>query len=482
MPTSSMHRPEHPTSRRPIARPLVAALALAAAAMGAHAGEARVTCHVTYGGETRHIDAPATRDPLGVAPVSVGSYFLFRVVLQTQPADQAGVRIEAFADKDEGPAMIHQARYTPAQLRQAGRQRGSAGGFTGWQTVYEPVRDGELQYWCEWHAASGAPAGADTRKTRPAPATRASADASVRLVFAGDVMLDDGPGRTIAAGGDPLAPFATLLRDADYTIGNLECPIASTGQPLDSKIYSFRADPQVLRVLKGRFDAMAVSNNHSGDQGREAFMQTLAHLRSAGIAAFGGGENLRAAHRPLWIDRHGLRIAVLGYNEFKPRSFEAGATWPGIAWSDDAEVVADIRAARQAGADLVIPFMHWGWEREPNPTERQRQLARLMVDAGADAVVGGHPHVTQGADTYRGRPIIWSLGNFVFDGFDLPPARVGWVLRLTLDRRGVRHWQTLQARMDDAGTPTPEPDALTPCGWRGQPVVMRCSARDTPGQ
>jgi poly-gamma-glutamate synthesis protein (capsule biosynthesis protein) len=304
----------------------------------------------------------------------------------------------------------------------------------------------------------------------------ARSDSTVRLVFAGDVMLDDGPGQTIASGGDPLAAFDAVLRDADFTIGNLECPIATSGQPMESKIFAFRAHPRVLPVLQGRFDALAVSNNHSGDHGRAAFVETLQRVRDAGIAVFGGGENLKAAHAPLWIERGGLRIAVLGYNEFKPRSFEAGTTWPGIAWSDDRQVVTDIRAARRAGADVVIPFMHWGWEREPEPSARQRALARRMIDAGADAVVGGHPHVTQGADTYKGRPIVWSLGNFVFDGFDLPPARIGWVLRLTLDRRGVRAWDTVEAHMDDAGTPTPRWDAYTPCGQRGTATVMRCRA------
>jgi len=301
-------------------------------------------------------------------------------------------------------------------------------------------------------------------------------DATVRLVFAGDVMLDDGPGRTIAAGGDPLAAFDAVLRDADYTIGNLECPIATTGQPMAGKAFSFRADPRVLSVLQGRFDALAVSNNHSGDHGRGAFVETLQRVQAAGIAVFGGGEHLQAAHAPLWIERKGLRIAVLGYNEFKPRAFEAGATWPGIAWSDDREVVADIRAARRAGADVVIPFMHWGWELEPQPSARQQQLARRMIDAGADAVVGGHPHVTQGTSTYKGRPILWSLGNFVFDGFDQPQARIGWVLRLTVDRRGVRTWDTVEAQMDDAGTPAPRWGRDTPCGQRGASTVMRCQA------
>lgn len=277
----------------------------------------------------------------------------------------------------------------------------------------------------------------------------------VRLVFVGDIMLDDGPGRVVASGRDPLAPFAPLLADADYRIGNLECPIATVGQPMDSKIYNFRADPRVLEVLKGRFDALAVSNNHSGDYGQAAFLETLDHLAQAGIASFGGGRNLAEAHRPLWIEKHGLRIAVLGYNEFKPRSFEAGPHWPGIAWSEDSHVLADIRAARAAGADLVIPFMHWGWEREPEPTERQRQLARLMIDAGADAVVGGHPHVTQGTETYRGKPIIYSLGNFVFDGFALPAAKLGWLLKLTVDRGGVLSWGIVEAVIDAEGTPSP---------------------------
>jgi len=302
---------------------------------------------------------------------------------------------------------------------------------------------------------------------------------TVRMVFAGDVMLDDGPGRVIAAGGDPLAAFDALLRDADYTVGNLECAIATTGEPVAEKPYTFRAHPRVVGVLRGRFDAMSVANNHSGDYGHQAFGETLEHLRKAGIASFGGGRNLREAHAPLWIERNGLRIALLGYNEFKPRSFEAGPTWPGIAWSEESEVVADIRDARHAGADVVIPFMHWDWEMEPKPSERSQMLARLMIDAGADAVVGGHPHVTQGATIYRGRPIVWSLGNFVFDGFETTESRRGWLLRLTLDRHGVVVWDTIAAGIDEVGTPHPLAGERTPCGRRGLAEVQQCSGTES---
>lgn len=303
-----------------------------------------------------------------------------------------------------------------------------------------------------------------------------SAPPTVQLIFGGDVMLDDGPGKLIAAGGDPLNAIAPLLQAADVAIGNLETSIArpTTGTPLDNKIYTFRSAPNTVNVLKGRFHAMSVANNHSGDFGRDAFLETLDHLRTAGIAAFGGGANLTEAHTPYWIEKHGIRIAVLAYNEFKPRSFEAGATWAGVAWSEDSHVVADIRAARAAGADVVIPFMHWGWEREPGPTQRQRDLAKTMVQAGADAVVGSHPHVTQGADLVLGKPVIWSLGNLVFDGFELPAAKIGWLLRMRVDQRGIRSWNTVAVRMDADGTPTPDPATRTPCGRRGGKIAPAC--------
>ena len=227
-------------------------------------------------------------------------------------------------------------------------------------------------------------------------------------------------------------------------------------------------------MLHGRFDAVSLANNHSGDYGKEAFVETLRHLVQRRHRHFGGGHNLAEAHAPLWIEKNGLRIAVLGYNEFKPRAFEAGADWPGIAWSEDSQVVADIRAARAAGADLVIPFMHWGWEKETQPSERQKASARMMIDAGADLVVGSHPHVTQGAEIYKGKPIVYSLGNFVFDGFDYPEAQRGWLLRLKLDKSGVISWETLAAQIDDAGTPWPVAGAFTPCGRGDEEIMLAC--------
>jgi poly-gamma-glutamate synthesis protein (capsule biosynthesis protein) len=129
------------------------------------------------------------------------------------------------------------------------------------------------------------------------------------------------------------------LADADYRIANLECAVSAGGAALPNKRYTFRADPRVTGILKGRFDALGVANNHSGDFGKDAFSTRSPTSTAPDSDISAAGAILAEAHAPLWIERKGLRIAVLGYNEFKPRSFEAGPAHPGIAWSEDAQVI-----------------------------------------------------------------------------------------------------------------------------------------------
>ena len=300
----------------------------------------------------------------------------------------------------------------------------------------------------------------------------------VSLVFAGDIVLDDSAGEMIKRGQDPFSGLAAVFGAADIRIGNLECVIATTGSAGD-KNYTFRAHPRTLPVLKRHFDALALANNHSGDFGREAFAQMLGLLKQSGLAQFGGGHDLSQAHTPLIIERKGLRIALLGYSEFMPRSFEADYNAPGIAWSEDEQVVADIRKARTVyKADLVIPVMHWGWENELTSNARQRHLARIMIDAGADVVIGGHPHVTQEIEHYQGKPIIYSVGNFVMKETDNPNQRRGWVLRLQLDKQGVSSFDTVVAQIDLEGIPQPNRDAASPCWRRGDMSVRLCRHPD----
>ena len=296
----------------------------------------------------------------------------------------------------------------------------------------------------------------------------------VSLVFAGDTTLDDDAGALIERGGDPLAAFAPLFAKADIRIANLECVVATTGEA-GNKNYTFRAHPRVLPVLRRNLDGVTLANNHSGDFGRGAFAEMLALLRQNGLAQAGGGMNLAEAHMPWIIERKGLRIAILSYNEFMPRSFEALHDAAGSAWSEDEQVVADIHRARNVhGADVVIPFMHWGWENERTANARQRLLARKMIEAGADAVVGGHPHVTQDIEHHQGKPIVYSVGNFVMKETDNEAQRQAWVLRLLLDKLGVQAFDTHVVRIDMRGIPSPDPRTASPCWKRGQTQIDQC--------
>lgn len=275
----------------------------------------------------------------------------------------------------------------------------------------------------------------------------------ISMVFVGDMMLAETPGRYIKQGKDPFKSFASILDSADITIGNLECAVGTSGKKED-KPFTFMANPRVIPVLKKHFSGVSLANNHSFDYGTKAFDQMLDLLDSAGLRYFGAGRNIKAAHQPALFDVNGKRVAILGYNEFFPRSFEALNDRSGIAWSEDDYVVYDIKQAREKHqADYVIVFPHWGIEHEKIASTRQVKLAHLMIDSGADAIIGGHPHVTQNAETYKGKPIFYSLGNFVFNGFDDEDSNTGWVVRLTLEDNQPIKPEVFVAKLDRIGIP-----------------------------
>ena len=284
--------------------------------------------------------------------------------------------------------------------------------------------------------------------------SRADAKAQdIRMVFVGDIMLDDLPGRYIKDGKDPFAGFASVLRDSDIAIGNLECVVGTTGRAED-KPYVLRANPRVLPIVKKYFDAVSLANNHTGDYGPEAFSRTLDLLDQAGIKYFGGGKEIRAAHQPVTFEVRGTRIAILGYDIFLPRSFEALDDRPGTAWGESDYLVADIKRAKEFyHADIVIAYPHWGWEGDKLASPKQQSLAHLMIDSGADAVVGGHPHVTQNIEIYKGKPIFYSIGNFVFDGFDTVDTTTGWVIELSIRPDLQIAWKVHEAKLDQNGIP-----------------------------
>ena len=278
-------------------------------------------------------------------------------------------------------------------------------------------------------------------------------DKNITMIFVGDMMLAEQPGQLIKQKKNLFAYVDTLLKSADLRIGNLECTVSHAGKA-EPKPYTFRAHPRVIGVLKKYFSAVSLANNHAGDFGPVGFADMLNQLDKQKMPYFGGGRNLRASHTPFVAEIKGKRIAVLGYDGFFPRSFEALEDRPGVAWLDEDFIVADIKNAKQnLHADLVIVYPHWGWEYEKTASVRQQQLAHLMIDNGADAVVGGHPHVTQNIEVYNGKPIFYSLGNFIFNGFHDVETTTGWVLKLSLSEDASLSWQIIPVRLDKDGVP-----------------------------
>gem|GEM_PF-2441122 len=314
------------------------------------------------------------------------------------------------------------------------------------------------------NGTSGAPGG-EGSSARPGAVP--GDDRQVTITFVGDIMLTRIPGEHIAMGEDPFAGVADVLTSADLTIGNLECVISTVGEAVP-KWFNFRCDPGTVPVLARYMDAVSVANNHSGDYGKEAFAEQLQLLKEGGVPYFGGGMNYAEAHQPLILERNGLKVAFLGYNNVELRSYEAGWDTPGLAWIELDQLAADVRAAREQ-ADIVVVYPHWGYDYMSWQAEDQTEIARVAIDAGADLVVGNHPHVTQPVEIYNDRLIAYSLGNFVFDDFmDVgpeldEPSRTSWVLTVTLGTNGISNWETRVARTDDRGFPQWLDGVPSPC-------------------
>jgi len=264
---------------------------------------------------------------------------------------------------------------------------------------------------------------------------------TVELAAVGDIMLDKTSREMLDTHG-PTWPFAgegvrQILESADITFGNLENPISTHGKA-QPKSYTFRADPSFVEGLHyAGFDVLSLANNHIGDYGDIALTDTLDILDSAKIAAIGAGRTITEAHEAKIIESRGLKIAFLAYNQINPKSFAATATKPGTAWMEPERMAAEVASA-QKEADIVVVSCHWGIEYRGNSDATQQKLAKLLADAGADLILGHHPHVVQGLQYERNTFVAYSLGNFVFYPMLAPESVETVILRCLLDISGVK--------------------------------------------
>ena len=263
-----------------------------------------------------------------------------------------------------------------------------------------------------------------------APLTAFAAE-SITINAVGDIAFTGGRGQSLGKPSTLLKYVAPTLKSSDITFGNLETSLSSRGKKW-TKTYNFRGPVSAGPALgKAGFDVVSLANNHTLDYGRTAFKDTLSAVKKGRVVSVGAGNNKAQAWEPKIIKRKGQTIAFLAFSEITPGGFAATSSRSGTAYTQSISGVTKAVKAAAKKADYVIVSMHWGIEKKYDPTSRQVSEGRAIIRAGADAVLGSHPHRIQGVEKYRGKLIAYSLGNFVFS-----PASSGstdtYVLNFTL--------------------------------------------------
>ncbi len=242
---------------------------------------------------------------------------------------------------------------------------------------------------------------------------------NTELLFGGDVMLSRVVGQQIVKNDDFAWPFrniANLTDAADIFVINLESPfLKNAGNYLvKTGSFSFKADPLTIAGLNlSGVDIVSLANNHFDNQGQAGMSDTFSVLEDNGIAYIGAGKNFTQAHQGKVMQVNGLKFGFLGY-AYPETSAVATPDSPGFANMDIVQAQADIEAFKKQ-VDVLAIIMHAGTEYISYPIKFQEDFARAAIDAGADLVVGHHPHWVQETEIYKGKPILYSLGNLVFD-------------------------------------------------------------------
>ncbi len=312
-------------------------------------------------------------------------------------------------------------------------------------------------------------------------------EAVLSISAVGDMMLARRVGQRIAAEGDfaaPLRPTAKRLAAADLTVGNLENSLSRLGPPRQGND-SFGADPRVLRGLTlAGFDVLSLANNHVGDYGNASLVETAERVRTAKIAPVGAGRNSAEARKPAIVERHGVRLGFLAFNAIG-ESPVARSDRPGVVQlrmqprlgdldAGDLHAIEEAIRKLRPRVDLLTVLPHWGQQYTSTPIAGQRKVARALVAAGADLVIGSHPHWVQGAEIYRGRLIAYSLGNYVFDMDFSRQTQEGVILELVLWEDEVKAARFVPIRIG--------PDfAPRVASWRsGRPILAQLWAASGP--
>lgn len=271
----------------------------------------------------------------------------------------------------------------------------------------------------------------------------------ITISFAGDILFDPNysvmstllqNGGHISNGIKP--DVIAEMQRADIMMLNNEFPYTDRGTPTAGKQFTFRADPATVSHLYDLgVDIVSLANNHAYDYGEEGFMDTLQTLQEAGIPYVGAGANEEEALKPVYYIMNNMKIAFVSATQIEkgdyPDTKGATADSPGVFRCWNVEKLLQVVAEAEANSDFVIVYIHWGTENQEGTDWAQDEQAPQIVAAGADLIIGDHPHILQKIDVIDGVPIIYSLGNFWFNSKTIDTGMV----KITLNEEGLQSYQ-----------------------------------------
>ncbi|HAU30908.1 MAG TPA: hypothetical protein DCW46_01170 [Desulfotomaculum sp.] len=215
-----------------------------------------------------------------------------------------------------------------------------------------------------------------------------------------------------------------IFKGGDIVFGNLEAPISNETNKKGFEADFFRAGPNVIDGLKtANFNALSIANNHIMEHGEKAFCSTVHFLKENNITPVGISNETEI------LEVNGFKVAVLAYSFIE--DFIDNSLYNKIA--SEKKILEDVRNIKDS-VDLTILFLHWGYEYVLFPSPKQVDIGRKLIDAGVDIVLGGHPHVLQGYEVYKGKPIVYSLGNFIFDHTYIKSTRKTIIAKIRVDQ------------------------------------------------
>jgi len=276
-------------------------------------------------------------------------------------------------------------------------------------------------------------------ETEPEPEYREE----ITLTFAGDILFDSHyaiMANMLQRGGDITTCFdeglMEIMTGSDIFMVNNEFPYSNRGEPLPEKQFTFRADPEYAsKLIDIGVDLVSLGNNHINDHGLDAIMDTFDTLEEAGIPYVGAGRNLEEASKPYYFEIEGVKVAFVCATQIErlgnPDTVAATANSPGVLRCLDPSHFIEVIKEAKENADFVVAYIHWGTESEDNIDWLQQEQAPMYVDAGADLIIGDHPHVLQKIEVINSVPVLYSMGNYLFNSSSLDTG----LARVTLDTK-----------------------------------------------